>query len=220
MSLNFNLYSNKAFGCMVILSVFVCIQSSAEQPLCHSKLHQSRQLYCHTQYQSQVNQINQLYLNSNLVTNAPLQLLHDTQNMWQARLAQCKNKNCLEQQFDLRSEDLNAYSSLNQSLTQHFIKYHHGQIAQPQTYLQIHQLEQDKIKIEGWVYRNPNTSLDKLNFAFLAYLNNADKSKVTNNETACQYQFNYQKAVLVVTSTNHVNKKNCQRFTGIYRLYD
>ncbi|MHA3059820.1 A1S_1983 family putative colistin resistance protein [Acinetobacter sp. ANC 4636] len=217
MSLNFNLYTNKAFGCMVLLSVLACSSSYAYQPLCSNQSHPN---YCKTQYKTQVDQINKLYFTSNLVTNAPLRLLQDTQHMWHSRLKQCKNKSCFEQQFNLRAEDLNAYSALNQSLTQHFIKYHHGKIAQPQTYLQIHQLDQNKMKIEGWMYRNPNASLDKLSFAFLSYLNNTDKTKVTNNETTCRYQFNYQKTLLVVTSTNHVAKQNCQRFTGIYRLYD
>lgn len=205
---------------MVLLNVLGSAHSYAYQPLCSQQSHHSKPSYCKNQYKTQIDQINKLYFTSNIITNAPLRLLQDTQEMWHMRLHQCKNKNCLEQQFDLRSEDLNSYSALNQSLTQHFIKYHHGQIAQPQTYLQIHQLDQDKIKIEGWMYRNPNASLEKLSFAFLAYLNNADKTKVTNNETACQYQFNYQKTLLVVTSTNHIAKQNCQRFAGVYRLYD
>ncbi|WP_227539715.1 hypothetical protein [Acinetobacter sp. MB5] len=205
---------------MVLFSLLVCSPSYANTPLCQHQPHKSHPSYCKTQYKAEVQQINKLYLTSSLITNAPLRLLQDTQNMWRTRLSECKNKSCISQQFDLRSEDLNAYSSLNQSLTQHFIKYHHGQIAQPHTYLQIHQLDQNKIKIEGWVYRNPNASLDKLSFAFLSYLNNAKKTKVTNNETTCQYQFNYQKTLLQVTSTNHVTHKNCNRFTGTYRLYD
>ena len=220
MSLNFNLYRYKAFGCMVLLNVLACSQSYAYQFLCETQAQHARPHYCKKQYNAEVAQLNQLYFSSNLVTNAPLRLLQDTQKMWRTRLNECKNKTCFSQQFDIRGEDLNAYSSLNQSLTQHFIQYRHGKIAQPHTYLQIHQLDQNKIKIEGWVYRNPNANAEKLTFAFLAYINNADKTQVTNNETTCQYKFDYQKALLHVSSTNHVAQKNCQRFAGVYRLYD
>ncbi|MFT4020625.1 MAG: hypothetical protein QM666_03810, partial [Acinetobacter sp.] len=115
---------------------------------------------------------------------------------------------------------LNAFSSLNQSLTQHFIKYESGKIAQQQVHLQVHQLDQDRIKIEGIAYRSPNNATERQTLSFMAYRNSENKNEVVNNETSCKYQFNFQKAILTVTLLKDQPKKFCDRFVGIYQLYD
>jgi CRISPR/Cas system endoribonuclease Cas6 (RAMP superfamily) len=95
--------------------------------------------------------------------------LYDTHSLWFNRLQQCKSQHCIDQQFALRDDDLNFYTSLNQSLTQHFLKFEHGKIAQPAIHLQVHQLGKDKIKIEGMAYRNPNNSNDSQTISFGVY---------------------------------------------------
>ena len=42
------------------------------------------------------------------------------------------------------------------------------------------------------------------------------KSEILDNEHNCKYQFNFQKALLNVKT----QQKGCERFSGIYRLYD
>lgn len=76
--------------------------------------------------------------------------------MWLRQTQQCKTNSCIQQQFDVRGDDLNFYASLKQTLTQHYLKFENGHIASQPVHLQIHQLAKDKIKIEGLAYRNPN----------------------------------------------------------------
>ena len=72
------------------------------------------------------------------------------------------------------------------------------------------------IKVEGIAYRNPNNKLDKQTIPFLAYSTTETKTEIINNESDCKYEFNYTKAYLMVKT----EQKNCDRFSGIYRLYD
>lgn len=155
-------------------------------------------------------------LTTHLVTDAPLRLIQDTEKLWIKQLEQCKNFDCYKQQFDARLEQLNFYTSMNQSLTQHYLKYENGEIAYPAIHLQIHQLTKNNIKIEGTAYRNPNNRLDKQVIPFLAYSTTEQKNTITDNENDCKYQFNYTKTYLGIQT----NQKNCERFVGIYRLYD
>ena len=82
--------------------------------------------------------------------------------------------------------------------------------------LQFHQLDKDKLKIEGIAYRNPNNRLETQILSLLAYSTPEQKNQITDNEKKCQYQFDFQKALLIVKT----DQKGCERFTGIYRLYD
>lgn len=156
------------------------------------------------------------YFTAFLITDAPVRLLQDSQQLWATRLQQCKTLDCFKQQFEWRLDDLNVYISLNQSLTQHYIKFEQGQIAKQPVHLKIHQLTKDRIKIEGLAYRNPNNRTEKQTVPFLAYTTPETKNQITDNENDCRYEFNYSKAILAVSS----QQKGCERFTGIYRLYD
>lgn len=156
------------------------------------------------------------YFTAFLITDAPVRLLQDTQQLWSTRLQQCKTLDCFKQQFDQRLDDLNIYISLNQSLTQHYLKFEQGQMAKQPIHLKIHQLTKDRIKIEGVAYRNPNNRAETQTIPFLAYTTTETKSQITDNEHDCKYNFNYSKAILTVST----EQKGCERFSGIYRLYD
>lgn len=160
--------------------------------------------------------LNEKYLTAYFVSDAPIRLLEDTQNLWLNQVKRCKNSNCVQNQFELRLEDLNFYTSMNQSLTQHYIKYENGQIASPATHLQIHILSKDRMKIEGLAYRNPNNRSDRQSIALLAYTSPDKKNEIIDNNQKCKYQMDFQKSLLVVKT----RQKGCERFTGIYRLYD
>lgn len=156
------------------------------------------------------------YLTAYLITDAPLSIVQDTHQLWLSRSQQCKTVDCYKQQFELRLDDLNIFISLNQSLTQHYLKFEQGQIAQQPVHLKIHQLSKDRIKIEGLAYRSPKNRAETLTIPFLAYTTPEAKTKITDNENDCKYDFQYSKAILQVTS----EQKGCERFTGVYRLYD
>ncbi|OTG76715.1 hypothetical protein B9T26_02610 [Acinetobacter sp. ANC 4169] len=156
------------------------------------------------------------YVTAFLVSDAPVRLLEDTHNLWFKRLQQCKTLDCYTQQFEIRIEDLNFYTSLNQSLTNHYLKFENGQFASQPVHLQVHQLTKDKIKIEGIAYRNPNNKLETQTIPFLAYTTADQKSEITDNEHDCKYHFDFNKAILSVKT----EQKGCERFAGIYRLYD
>lgn len=171
---------------------------------------------CSKKYEEQRAQLNTKFLTAYLVTDAPLQLLHDTQTLWLNQIRQCKTKSCFQQQFDARIDDLNFFTSMNQTLTQHYLKYEHGKIAKQPVHLKVHQLDKDKLKIEGLAYRNPNNRIETQTISLLSYSTPSEKNEIIDNEKKCQYQFDYQKALLVVKT----KQKGCERFTGIYRPYD
>jgi uncharacterized protein len=156
------------------------------------------------------------YITAFLVSDAPIHLLEDTHRLWFKRLQQCKSLDCYKQQFEIRIEDLNFYTSLNQTLTNHYLKFENGQFAHQPVHLQVHQLTKDKIKIEGIAYRNPNNKLETQTIPFLAYTTADQKSDITDNEHDCKYHFDFNKAILSVKT----EQKGCERFAGIYRLYD
>ncbi|MCU4412954.1 hypothetical protein KTH71_02680 [Acinetobacter sp. WU_MDCI_Axc73] len=178
--------------------------SFVSKKICAENFHETR------------HELNNKFLIAYLISDAPIKLLYDTHSLWFNRLQQCKSQHCIDQQFALRDDDLNFYTSLNQSLTQHFLKFEHGKIAQQAIHLQVHQLSKDKIKIEGTAYRNPNNRSDSQTVSFLAYTAPDKKEQIFDNEHDCKYNFNFQKSILVVKT----DQKGCERFSGIYRLYD
>ena len=97
-----------------------------------------------------------------------------------------------------------------------YLKFENGHFAKQQVHLKVHQLSKDRIKVEGIAYRSPNNRLDTQTVSFLAYTTPEQKSAITDNEHDCQYQFNYSKALLSVKTS----QKGCERFAGVYRLYD
>lgn len=156
------------------------------------------------------------YTTAFLISDAPIKLLADTHTLWFKRLQQCKNFACYQQQFELRIDDLNFYTSLNQSLTNHYLKFENGQIANQAVHLQIHQLTKNNIKIEGIAYRNPNNKSQTQTVPFLTYTSPDKKNEVIDNEHDCKYQLHFNKAILTVKT----KQKDCERFTGVYRIYD
>lgn len=205
----------KKMSYAITLSCFCSTFTYAESIDCTNNALQIKKV-CSKQYDEQRLKVNNKFLTAYLVTDAPLQLLHDTQKLWLKQLQQCKSKNCYQQQFDVRLDDLNFYTSMNQTLTQHYLKYEHGQLAAQPIHLQLHQLDKDKLKIEGLAYRNPNNRLETQTLSLLAYSTPEQKNQIIDNEKKCQYQFDFQKALLIIKS----EQKGCERFTGIYRLYD
>lgn len=196
---------------------FFCSHATyAEAIDCSASSRHVQHKICADPFVTQREHLDNLYLTALLVTDAPIRIVQDTQKMWLQRLEQCKTINCFKQQMDLRADDLNIFVSLNQSLTQHYLKFENGQFAKQQVHIKVHQLSKDRIKIEGIAYRNPNNRLDTQTVAFLAYTTPDQKSDIIDNEHDCKYQFNYSKALLSVKTS----QKGCDRFTGIYRLYD
>lgn len=171
---------------------------------------------CSSSFEQQRQKLKNQYLTAFLISDAPLRLLDDTHSVWLKRTQQCKSESCFKQQFELRTDDLNFYTSLNQSLTQHYLKFENGKLAQQPIHLQVHQLSKDSIKIEGIAYRNPNNKKETQTIPFLAYTTPEKKQNIVDNEHDCKYQFDYYKAILTVKT----QQKGCERFIGVYRLYD
>ncbi|MFT4021783.1 MAG: hypothetical protein QM666_09730, partial [Acinetobacter sp.] len=121
MSLNFTSHVHKTFKCIIGIGFVVTTSVQAS----HSELCASSKpaLLCQANTELQRTQLTRLLFTAHLISNAPTRLIQDTQSMWNQRIQQCKNKQCITSQFQQRTEALNAFSSLNQSLTQHFIKY-------------------------------------------------------------------------------------------------
>ena len=115
----------------VLLLSVVGLSTAYAQPIqCNSTLNfANSKLICSDKLSPLREQLNDKYLTAYLVTDAPLRLIDDTHRLWFSRLQQCKNTACVKAQFELRLEDLNFYTSMNQSLTQHFIKYTNGKMA-------------------------------------------------------------------------------------------
>ena len=171
---------------------------------------------CSKQFTQERQQLNTSALTAYLITDAPLRLVQDTNQIWQNRLAQCKSYKCYKQQFEDRIEQLNFFTSINQSLTQHYLKYENGKLASTPVHLKIHQLNKDNIKVEGIAYRNPNNKVEKQTIPFLAYSTTETKTDISNNESDCKYTFHYNKGYLKITT----QQKNCDSFVGVYRVYN
>lgn len=205
----------KKTGYIITLSCFCSTFVYAKSIDCTNSKFLGKKI-CLQQHLHNVQKLNNKFLTAYLVTDAPLQLLHDTQKLWLNQIQQCKSKTCFQQQFDLRFDDLNFYTSMNQTLTQHYLKFENGRLSELPVHLKIHQLDKDKLKIEGIAYRNPNNRIETQTMSLLAYSTPEKKNQIIDNEKKCQYQFDFQKALLVIKS----EQKGCERFTGIYRLYD
>lgn len=184
-------------------SLFDC-EAKTGQGICRTTLHDARE------------KLTMHYLTALLVSDAPIRLLQDTQQLWLSRTQQCKQTRCYSQHIESRIDDLNLYTSLNQTLTQHYLKFEHGQMSRQPVHLKLHQLSKNSIKIEGIAYRNPNNRIETQAINFLAYTTPEDKNQVVDNEHDCSYTFNYTKALLIVSSS----QQGCERFNGVYRIYD
>ncbi|WP_180060130.1 MULTISPECIES: hypothetical protein [unclassified Acinetobacter] len=206
----------KKFGLVLLIGSSLAMFTHAEKIDCDQANTQAKKNYCSDGFEEQREKLDGLFLTAQLITDAPIRLLIDTQKLWYSRVQQCKNLECFKQQFELRHEDLNIYTSMNQSLTQHYLKFENGHFATSPVHLKVHQLGKDSIKIEGIAYRNPNNRVETQTIPFLAYTTPEQKNQITDNEHDCKYQFNYSKALLSVKT----EQKGCERFAGIYRLYD
>ena len=178
MLLNTEFNQTKTRLAALILS---CISTSAVYALpvsCKKQNSSTLKKLCSIQFKDLRSQLNEKYLTAYVVTDAPVRLINDTNQLWLNRLNQCKSTDCLKQQIDIRLEDFNFYTSVNQSLTQHFIKYEHGEISKQPIHLQIHQLTKDRIKFEGIAYRNPNNRKDTQTLALLAYTTPDKKTQI------------------------------------------
>lgn len=206
----------KKFSILVSLG-YLCTSFSYAQVIdCDHQTSSSLKKICTDQFKDARQKLDTQSMTAFLISDAPQRLLIDTHKLWFNRLQQCKSLSCYQQQMDFRIDDLNFYTSLNQSLTQHYLKFEHGDIAKQPVHLQVHQLSKDKMKIEGVAYRNPNNRIETQTISFLAYTSPDQKQNITDNENDCKYQFNFQKAILSIKSES----KTCQRFVGVYRVYD
>ncbi len=206
----------KTLGTLFSIGCLCSTMTFAQEIDCSSLKTSSLKTICSDNFAESREKLSNHYITAFLVSDAPVRLLEDTHTLWFKRLQQCKSLDCYKQQFELRIEDLNFYTSLNQSLTNHYLKFENGTIASQPVHLQVHQLTKDKIKIEGIAYRNPNNKLETQTIPFLAYTTADQKSEIFDNEHDCKYHFDFNKAILSVTT----EQKGCERFAGIYRLYD
>ncbi|SDB82990.1 hypothetical protein SAMN05421749_101151 [Acinetobacter marinus] len=176
-----------------------------------------RKYVCHNESLQQKNdEMKAQYLQAQLMSNAPLKLLTLSQQQWEGFVNKCKNKSCVAQQYDQRIADLVYLTSMNQSLTQHFVRYIDGQVDPQSTMLQLQQLDRNRIKIEATQYRNPNNQ-DATRYAHLRSYTTADAlQEITDLDSRCQYKIERQFSILKLTS----DQDNCKRFAGTYKLYD
>ncbi|WP_407305137.1 hypothetical protein [Acinetobacter sp.] len=206
----------KTLGTLFSIGCLCSTLAHAQKIDCSSPNTSSMKYICAENLAELREKLSNHYTTAFLVSDAPVHLLEDTQTLWFKRLQQCKSLHCYKQQFELRIDQLNFYTSLNQSLTSHYLKFENGKIASHPVHLQVHQLTKDRIKIEGIAYRNPNNKLETQSIPFLAYTTPEQKSEITDNEHDCKYQFDFNKAILSVKT----DQKGCERFVGVYRIYD
>lgn len=156
------------------------------------------------------------YLVTQLMSNAPLSLVQYSQQAWEKYARLCKNKQCIQTQFEQRLDELSLMTNLNQSFTQHFIRYQGDSHVKQMTTLQLHQMDKNRIKIEGMQYRNPNNSEATRVVYLRSYTPTALNEPIVDLETRCTYQLERHKYTLTFKTDN----PKCQRFVGVYKLYD
>lgn len=192
MLLNTVINQLKNIGYIITLSCFCSTFTFAKSIDCSDHTFDLKKI-CSSQYDEQRIKLNNKFLTAYLVTDAPVQLLHDTQKLWLNQIQQCKSKNCYQQQFDVRLDDLNFYTSMNQTLTQHYLKFEHGDLAKQPVHIQIHQLDKDKLKIEGIAYRNPNNRVETQTLSLLAYTTPEQKNLIIDNEKSASTNLTFKK---------------------------
>lgn len=207
----------KSLGSILCLAYLCMPQTYAQDISCTQTNTATLKVICNNDFTPLRQALDERSLTTYLITDAPIRLIQDTQILWWSRLENCKSFDCYKQQFEDRLEQLNIFTSLNQSLTQHYLKYENGVLQEKNPiHLQVHQLDKNNLKIEGLAYKNPNNTPEKRGLAFLAYTTTDQKTLITNNENNCIYTFSYSKAYLTIKS----DQKKCRIFNGIYRLYD
>ena len=169
----------KKFSILVCLSCLCTSFSYAQVIDCDDPTSSSLKKICSDQFKDIRQKLDTQSMTAFLISDAPQRLLVDTHELWLNRLHQCKSLACYQQQMDFRIDDLNFYTSLNQSLTQHYLKFEHGTIAKQPVHLQVHQLSKDKIKIEGIAYRSPHNRIETQTISFLAYTTPDQKQNIT-----------------------------------------
>lgn len=192
-------------------------------PDCDQEFHQkiaSKRLYRHVCQDEQLKEHNEeikaQYLQAQLMSNAPLKLLLLSQQQWESFVNKCKTKACIAQQYEQRIDELVYLTSMNQSLTQHFVRYVDGKVDPQSTSLQIQQLDRNRIKIEATQFRNPNNS-DAARYAHLRSYTTADAlQEISDLDSRCQYKIERKFSILKLES----NEEICKRFAGTYKLYD
>ena len=216
--------TNIATLCVIVgLTNMAHANSQSILPDCDQEFHQkfaSKRLYklvCQDEQLKEHNEeIKAQYLQAQLMSNAPLKLLLLSQQQWENFVNKCKTKACISQQFEQRVDELVYLTSMNQSLTQHFVRYVNGKVDPQFTSLQIQQLDRNRIKIEATQFRNPNNS-DTARYAHLRSYTTADAlQEISDLDSRCQYKIERKFSILKLES----DEENCKRFTGIYKLYD
>lgn len=202
----------------VLLFCSVMAPAYAALPDCDNKnLKAFESKICKNEKLKELNlQLKEKYLSAQLMSNASLGLLDQSQNDWYRYLQKCKNSTCIQEQFEQRLDDLTFIMNMNQSLTQHFIRYYpkvqYNQLAT----IQLQQLDKNKIKIEANQYRHPHNSRDKRVAYLRSYTSSDLKGEIVDLETKCTYQLQRHGHVLKFSSQD----TQCQRFVGTYKLYD
>lgn len=207
----------------LIFSVFfllsgVSITAHAQLPDCEKKQNQTfEKSVCQNNDLNALNsQIKEKYLSAQLMSNASLALLSLAHEDWIKYVKSCKNRQCIQQQFEQRLDDLTFIINMNQSLMQHFVRYDPQQKNQQMVTLQLQQLDKNKIKIEAMQYRNPNNS-EHQRIAYLRSYTSPDLTEtIVDLETKCHYSINRFGHVLEFKTED----QKCKRFIGIYRLFD
>lgn len=212
---------NAQLGC---IRLFFCAfslswiaSSQAALPDCQQKTSSKfAQRVCDTPQLNTLKQaVKNKYLNAQLMSNAPLKVLDATQQGWLAHVELCKSTQCIVKQFNQRVDDLELFTSMNHSLSQFFVRQSTA-TRSSYTQLQLHQLEKNRIKIEGMQYRNPNNSENSQIRYLRAYTSPDQLAQIVDVESKCTFSIVRTGHLLKFSSKDHA----CQYFTGLYRLYD
>lgn len=196
----------------------ISLPTYAQLPDCTKKQNQKFEIQVckHENLKILNQQIKEKYLSAQLMSNAALPLLARVHQDWLNYVKLCKNQQCIQQQFEQRLDDLTIIINMNQSLTQHFIRYNPKQKDAQMVTLQLQQLDKNKIKIEATQYRNPNNSENQRIAYLRSYTSPSLQDPITDLETKCVY---------TIERTGHVlefktEDQQCKRFVGVYKLYD
>jgi uncharacterized protein len=202
---------------LFMFSLAFMVQSHALMPDCQQETQlQFERMVCKNADIKQLNeQLKTKYLNAQLMSNAPLKLLAKTQHGWRRHVELCQSTQCLQQQFSQRIDELELFTSMNQSLTQYFIRQSHPTRAS-YTQLQLHQLDKNRIKIEGMQYRNPNNSENHRIRYLRSYTSPDQFAQLVDLESKCRYSIERTGHLLKFSSKDAA----CKYFTGLYRLFD
>jgi uncharacterized protein len=120
------------------------------------------------------------------VSKVPEKLLNITQQAWQANRNTCKETACIEESYKRRIAEIKHYNVTDQTFIQHYLRVIDGKADTNLAVLEIHKLNEKRIRIIAHSLSPAHKKLKKPMIGFSGYANQAKHILVKDLDTQCK----------------------------------